>query len=31
MQKGNRSIENVAQFRHFGTIENLIQEEIKRD
>jgi hypothetical protein len=21
----------VAQFRHFGTIENLIQEEIKRD
>ena len=30
---GNRSFENVAQFRYFGmrmTNQNLIQEEIKR-
>jgi hypothetical protein len=27
---GNRSFENVSQFKYLGTIENLIQEEIKR-
>jgi hypothetical protein len=31
---GNRCLENVAQFRYFGTItthQNLIQREIKGD
>jgi hypothetical protein len=33
IQTGNRSFENVAQFRYLGTTrttQNLIQEEIKR-